>query len=119
MELRKSLLTLCLYGISFSVLADQPTVIINNNAPAQAAPQQPQQQPQQNQAQQNNDDGLPPGTYYQSNPHGGTDTVYTTGKKTPYDINEGASNSQPPVMPYVYPNAPAPTPPAPPINMNK
>lgn len=115
MEFKKTLLSLGLYGLALTAFADQPTVIINNNAPAQqAAPQQQQQQ-----AQQQNDDGTPPGTYYQSNPHGGTDTVYTTGKKNPYDINEGTSNTQAPIIPYVYPNAPAPTPPAPPVNMNR
>jgi hypothetical protein len=51
----------------------------------------------------NQGDNQRPGTYYSSNPGGGTDTIYTTGDKTPYIIdNNNCNNNIPLVQPYIY-----------------
>lgn len=78
------------------VRADSPVNIINNNYPAQQTPSQ-----NCNNNQANDDTGQRPGTYYQSNPNGGNDTVYTTGDKKPYIVDNNCNN-QPIVQPYIY-----------------
>lgn len=79
--------------------AESPVNIINNNYPAPPNQPAPSQNCHNNQA--NADTGQRPGTYYQSNPNGGNDTVYTTGDKTPYIVDSNCNN-QPLVQPYIY-----------------
>lgn len=87
--------------------ADQPIVINNNNNNSQPA----QQSSNCNDNSQNDNSGQKPGTYYQSNPRGGTDTVYTTGDKKPYIVdNDNCNNTPPIIQPYVYSNPPGPRP---------
>lgn len=102
---------LIMVGLLYSaVVAAENPIIINNNV------QQPQQAPSNNSSncnnQSNNNQGPPPGTYYQTNPHGGTDTVYSTGNKQPYVVDNNCNNNSV-IQPYVY--AQPPGPPMPPV----
>lgn len=90
-----------------STYADDNQITINNNA---ATP--PQSQANNNNGcvgNNNQPEGMRPGTYYTSNPNGGTDTVYTTGDKTPYNLNDsnGCDNNNnittPIIQPYIGP----------------
>jgi len=107
------------------MLAADNNITINNNYPPQQQGQNNQGN-QGNQGNQSNQGGqgpsgnnqsygtdTPPGTYYQSNPHGGMDTVYTTGDKKPYIVDNNNNNMQQPIIePNVYPPTnPAPKPP--------
>ncbi len=83
--------------------ADAPVVINNNNTNNQ--PPQSGSNCNNNQASKKKE--VRPGTYYQSNPQGGMDTVYTTGDKTPYVVDNNNCN-QPMVQPYVYGVQPGP-----------
>ncbi len=106
-------LTLGLSASAFIAFADTQPIIINNNAAPPA---------QQNNNQNNNSSGCSgqtsvdpnaqrPGTYYSTNPKGGTDTQYTTGDKTPYSADINCNNNNNMVQPYVYvPSPPAPGP---------
>jgi len=82
---------LCIIGTS----AIAETTIINNYPPNNS------NQQTNNCQSQDNGPGKPPGTYYQSNPHGGTDTVYSTGEKEPY-IVDNCNNNPAVVQPYVF-----------------
>lgn len=84
-------------------------VTINNYYSGANAPQQANQPANSNQS--NTADIQRPGTYYSDNPHGGLDTTYTTGDKTPYMIDNSSNQQQ--IQPYVYVN-PQPAPPGPP-----
>jgi hypothetical protein len=105
-------LLVTLLAIAPVTFADNP-VIINNNYPQQQSNQAEQgnhgNTPPCNNHQADNS-GPPPGTYYQSNPHGGTDTVYSTGNKQPYIVDNNCNNVQNPIIePNVYPpNSPSP-----------
>lgn len=116
MKKTMGLLAIYICAISNSVFADNSVTINNNYAPPS--------EPSNNQSSQNNSnnssncnnpsnsgfDGAPQGTSYQSNPHGGTDTVYSTGNKQPYVVDNNCNNNQPPIIPQVYPNMPGPGP---------
>lgn len=84
--------------ISGTCYADQ--VVINNNTqPADS------NQPTCNNQPSNQPQGLRPGTYSQQNPDGTYSTVYTTGDKTPYIVDNNC-NQQPVIQPYVYTQPP-------------
>lgn len=84
--------------ITGTCYADQ--VIINNNAqPANSNP------PTCNNQSSNQSQGLPPGTYKSQNPDGSYSTVYTTGDKQPYIVDNNC-NQQPVIQPYVYTQPP-------------
>lgn len=96
--IHRAILKLLPFIVAGSCYADQ--VIINNNAqPANSNPptcnNQPSNQPQ----------GLPPGTYKSQNPDGTYNTVYTTGDKQPYIVDNNC-NQQPVIQPYVYTQPP-------------
>lgn len=107
--------TLSLILISKSVQADSPPIIINNNTAAPSgAPQSSAPTSGCNNSGSNSSDNMRPGTYYQTNPNGGTNTIYTTGDKTPYDADINCNNTPVTVQPYVYaPTPPLPSPPTP------
>lgn len=87
--------------------ADPPIVINNNNSNASAPPANSGCNNSAPSGHNPND--LRPGTYYKADPNGGTDTVYTTGDKTPYMIdNNNCNNNQPIVQPYIYGTQPVP-----------
>jgi hypothetical protein len=97
-----SLLAISIIAASTSVSADNSITINNNNS------QPPANNSQNNQSacndNQDSDPGTPAGTYYQSNPHGGTDTVYTTGTKKPYIVDNPCNNQQPAyIAPQIFP----------------
>lgn len=98
--------------------ADSPPIIINNNANNTPAPAASGTAPANNNGNgcntsSNNNNTLRPGTYYQTDPRGGMDTVYTTGDKSMYNADVNCNNNNVPIQPYVY--APAPMPPSPPL----
>lgn len=106
MKANLTLLSLALVCTAVTCYADQPIIINNNNNNAQP----PQQNNNCNDNQSSNN-GQKPGTYYQSNPRGGTDTVYTTGDKQPYIVDNNCNNTNTPIIqPYVYTNPPGPGP---------
>ena len=112
--IRKSLTHSTISTILIYILATQQCiadsgVVINNNT--QAAPAQSSGSGCNN--NQDNSQGMRPGVYYQSNPNGGINTDYTTGDKTPYNV-DNSCNNPPPVQPYVYAPASPPGPPGPP-----
>lgn len=92
----------------FIALADSPPVIINNNN-SQPSTTQPSTTQGCNNQSSVDPNAERPGTYYQSNPKGGTDTIYTTGDKTPYNADINCNSTPVTVQPYVY----APVPPSP------
>lgn len=98
--------TLCtgLLFIAINQSYAQAPVIINNNNNNNPPPQSGSNC---NNNQASNKKEVRPGTYYQSNPQGGMDTVYTTGDKTPYVVDNNNCN-QPLVQPYVYGVQPGP-----------
>lgn len=108
MNIIQQLLIVSCLSCPMIALADSPPVIINNNAnqPANTQPSNTQGCNNQSSVDPN---AQRPGTYYQSNPNGGTDTIYTTGDKTPYNADINCNNNSTPVtvQPYVY----APLPP--------
>lgn len=89
--------------------ADNP-IIINNNVPQQAPNTNNSGCNNNNQA--NNYQGPPQGTSYQTNPRGGTDTIYSTGNKQPYIVDNNCNNN-PPIQPFVYAQPPGPPVPVP------
>lgn len=109
MQTNKILFITLLCATSISAFADNVTV--NNYGPAQT--NNPNNNPNNSSGCNNYRDnsGIKPGTYYQSNPHGGTDTVYTTGDKQPFIVDPNCNNnntSSPVIQPYI--NAPGPRP---------
>lgn len=96
--IQRFILTLLPFFIAGTCYADQ--VIINNNPqPANSNPPTCNNQPT------NQPGGLPPGTYSTKNPGGGYNTVYTTGDKQPYIVDNNC-NQQPIIQPYVYAQPP-------------
>lgn len=102
--MKKSLtyLALSLTLIATPLFADQVT--INNNM----------QQPSTAQNNNNNNCGAPqanpglrPGTYTRDNGNGSSDTIYTTGDKQPYMVDNNCNNnnnvSSAPITPYIFP----------------
>lgn len=73
-------------------------VIINNNNTGQAQP--PAQSPCNNNSYGTSGNGMPPGTYTMNNSNGTTSTVYTTGDKQPYIVDNNC-NQSPVIEPYV------------------
>ncbi len=107
-------ISLCLITsfVATNLYADNPITINNNYSSGQASQNNAPSSNCNNSSQNTNANAQRPGTYYQSNPNGGNDTIYTTGDKTPYnaDINSNC-NSAPIIQPFVYgPNAPGPWP---------
>lgn len=104
MTLFKSIMTIiqcCCLIAPISAYADQ--TIINNNA------QTPYPvQPQCNNGYSTNT-GTPPGTYQVQNGNGTTSTVYTTGDKQPYIVDNNCNQNQT-IQPYVYVQPPMPGP---------
>lgn len=105
----KFVIALLLSTVSISSVAD--TII--NNYPAAAAPQQqvPQQAPVQaaptpSCGSYSSGGGTPPGTYQTKNSDGSVNTIYTTGDKQPYMVDNTCNQQQPIIQPYVYPNVP-------------
>lgn len=92
--------SLCILSlfITCTCFADQ-IVINNNNQPANPTPPPCNNQP----ANQLN--GVEPGTYTTKNPNGGYNTVYTTGDKQPYIVDNNC-DQQPIIQPYVYTQPP-------------
>lgn len=98
-----------------SVMALQPAhagnTVINNNYPAapQMAPAAPPAAPGsscgQNAANNSYDSGQQAGVYTTDNGNGGTNTVYTTGEKKPFIVDNNCGGT-PPIQPYVEYNAP-------------
>lgn len=95
---RRLALIIILSGFVQQTFADNTNVTINNGSQSE-----PQQNCQNNQSSNQNENTG--GVYYKSNPNGGTDTVYTTGNKQPYIVDNNCNNT-PIVQPYVY--APGP-----------
>lgn len=98
--------------------ADSQPIIINNNAnntppPAASGTTAPNNSNGCNTPPPSSDNTLRPGTYYQTDPRGGMDTVYTTGDKQMYNADVNCNNNNVPIQPYVY--APGPMPPSPPF----
>ena len=85
--------------------AETPVTIINNNNNTVQQPA-PNQNANDNQGNNFSTSTQRPGTYYQSHPTGGFDTVYTTGDKTPYNAdinsNNNNNNTQPIIQPFIY-----------------
>jgi hypothetical protein len=92
-------------------LAHADPITINNNyapstpSPAPQAAQAPAPTCNANQASQSYGTGMPPGTYTIKHSDGTSNTVYTTGDKQPYIVDNSNCNS-PPIQPYVYVNPP-------------
>lgn len=97
----------------FSTTTYANTTIINNYS---TQPQPPQPAPMQMQPQAvapaptscggNSSGGIPPGTYQTKNADGSINTIYTTGDKQPYIVDNSCNQPQPIIQPYVYPNVP-------------
>lgn len=92
---KQTLLVIMTCWVSAALAAEQPIIINNNNnnSSGQGANNcDPQAQ--------NDTKGTPPGTYYRKTPQG-SDTIYTTGEKKPY-IVENPCNQQNVAQPFVY-----------------
>ena len=86
---------------SAALAAEQPIIINNNNNNSSG-----QDNNKCDPHAQNDSKGTPPGTYYRTTPQG-SDTIYTTGEKKPY-IVDNPCNQQNVIQPFVYtyPNRP-------------
>lgn len=94
-----------------SAYADQ--TIINNNYGGSAPNSAPAQsscnnQTAVNQAQSSYGTNTPPGTYTVKRGDGSSETIYTTGDKKPYIIDNGCNST--PIQPYIYAQPPFPGP---------
>jgi|GEM_PF-3391923 hypothetical protein len=101
----KSIMTImriCLLFSPLTLYADQ--TIINNNSQAPYPIQ-----PQCNNGYGTSGNGLPPGTYQIQNGNGTSSTVYTTGDKQPYIVDNNCNQNQN-IQPYVYVQPPMPGP---------
>jgi hypothetical protein len=72
-----------------------PVIINNNNAGQASSPS-----PCNNNSYGTPSNGLPPGTYTTNNGNGTTSTIYTTGDKQPYIVDNNC-NPSPIIQPYV------------------
>jgi hypothetical protein len=100
--MKSAILTfICIAGFSLTNCYAENPVIINNNNNNNPPTQNNNCNGNQSAAPQTSD-AQRPGTYYRSNPSGGTDTIYTTGDKTPYIVdNNNNCNNQPIIQPYI------------------
>lgn len=106
MKIRKSLLIMLMMIYSIESHADNSVIVNNNMQPTN----NPSNTSNCNNNQSNNTStDQKPGTYYQANPNGGMNTVYTTGDKKPYIVDNTCNNS-PMIQPYVYATPPTPIP---------
>lgn len=111
MAIKHSLLALALGFSASAIIAfadEQPIIINNNTSPPPAAQNNTQNNSSGCSGQTSVDPNAQrPGTYYSTNPNGGTDTQYTTGDKTPYSADINCNNNNNVVaQPYVYVPAP-------------
>lgn len=108
-RLNTALIFFTLSFLSISSVQAEQTVINNygTQAPNNAQSQSPcNNATNYNQAQSSYGTNTPPGTYTIKHGDGSSETVYTTGDKKPYLVDNGCNNSTPIVQPYI--NVPSP-----------
>lgn len=89
-----------LFFLPVTQAMSDPVIINNNNNNNTGQAPAPSQSPCNNNSYGTSGNGLPPGTYTMNNGNGTTSTVYTTGDKQPYIVDNNC-NQTPAIVPYV------------------